>query len=96
MPVIEPDLPPPPVRRRRVWLALAVSAIAIPILVLDNLDEGDDTSPVDDVRVVVPAVAPDDRPDAGPAKGVSVVTSSTTSSTVPLTTTTTTTTTIPG
>lgn len=90
--MLEPDVPIAPVRRWRVWVALAVSAIAIPIIVIDNLpDDSDDTSPVDSVNVVAPTAAPADRPASGPPKGVSVVTSSTTSSTLPLTTTTTTT-----
>ena len=87
-----PD-PYAPRHRRRwpLWLALAVTAVAVPLVVLDNLP-GDDseTDPLNEVRVVTPADSvPTDRPESGPAKGVSVVTSSTTSSTLPITTTTT-------
>ena len=82
-----------PVRqmRRRLWIALAVTAAAIPLLVLDNLhaDSGGDRT-VTTGRVVAPVSVPADRPVTGPAKGVSVVTSSTTSSTAPIVITTTT------
>lgn len=90
-----PD-PYAPRRRRRLglWIALAITAIAVPFVVMDNLPGGDDdgSDPLNQVRVVTPVEAvPSDRPETGPAKGVSVVTSSTTSSTLPITTTTTTT-----
>lgn len=88
-----PD-PYAPRHRRRwgLWLALAVTVVAVPLVVIDNLpgDEGE-ADPLNEVRVVTPVEAvPSDRPETGPAKGVSVVTSSTTSSTLPITTTTTT------
>ena len=89
--MVEPIVPAPPSGRRRLWIALAVTAAAVPLLVIDNMNSssGDqDTSTT--VRVVAPVTAPLDRPTSGPLKGVSVVTSSTTSSTVPLTITTTT------
>ncbi|MDE0802880.1 MAG: hypothetical protein OSA99_06110 [Acidimicrobiales bacterium] len=90
-----PD-PYAPRRRRRLglWIALAVTAIAVPFVIVDNLpgDDGE-SDPLNQVRVVTPVEAvPSDRAETGPAKGVSVVTSSTTSSTLPITTTTTTTT----
>ena len=77
--------------RRRLWVALAVTAVAAPFLVLDNLpaDAGDD-EPVTTLGVVAPSLAPDDRPETGPPKGLSVVNSSTTSSTEPIVITTTT------
>lgn len=89
-----PD-PYAPRHRRRwgLWLALAVTVVAVPLIVLDNLPgDDDDVDPLKQVQVVTPVdVVPSDRPETGPAKGVSVVTSSTTSSTLPITTTTTTT-----
>lgn len=92
--MIEHDVDQPPVRRWKVWLALGVTAVAIPVVVIDNLPEDDpEQRPLGGIRVVTPASVPTDRAETGPAKGVSVVTSSTTSSTLPLTTTTTTTTT---
>ena len=76
--------------RRRLWIALAVTLVAVPLLVLDNLPDDDaDGASTTSLGVVAPSEAPDERAPAGPAKGISVVTSSTTSSTVPLTTTTT-------
>jgi len=89
-------VPDPYAQRRRprwgLWLALAVTAVAVPLLVIDNLpgDEPEE-NPLDEVRIVTPVDVPRDRPETGPAKGVSVVTSSTTSSTLPITTTTSTT-----
>ena len=77
--------------RRRLWVALAVTAVAVPLLVLDNLpSDADDDEPVTTARVVTASLAPDDRPETGPPKGLSVVTSSTTSSTEPIVITTTT------
>lgn len=89
--MVEPIVPAPPDGRRRLWIALAVTAVAVPVLVYDNLP-GDDASgdTPTTVRVVAPVIVPLDRPATGPVKGVSVVTSSTTSSTLPITTTTTT------
>ena len=84
-------LPEPQTARRRLLLALGVTAVAVPILLFDNFrdgEDGDDT--VTTLRVVAPSIAPDDRPETGPPKGISVVTSSTTSSTEPITITTTT------
>jgi hypothetical protein len=88
--VTEPDVAPDRPERRRLWIALAVTLVAVPLLVLDNLpddDDGDETTT--SLGVVAPSEVSDERPESGPAKGISVVTSSTTSSTVPLTTTTT-------
>ena len=85
----EPEVPVHHVRRR-LWIALAVTAAAIPLLVLDNLPadaNGDETTTT---RVVAPASIPADRPESGPTKGISVVSSSTTSSTQPIVITTTT------
>ena len=90
-PELPSDLEQPPVRRWKVWLALGVTAVAIPVVVIDNLpDDEPDQSPLGGARVVTPASVPDDRPEVGPVKGISVVTSSTTSSTLPITTSTTT------
>lgn len=92
---MEDDIPAPP-DRRRLWVAVAATMVAVPLLLLDNLtaDAGDDpagtSSPTK--RAVVTVVVPHDRPETGPAKGISVVTTSTTSSTVPITVATTTTT----
>ncbi len=86
----EPEVP---VRhaRRRLWIALAVTAAAIPLLVLDNLPaDAHRDKTVTTGRVVAPISVPEDRPVSGPMKGVSVVTSSTTSSTQPIVVTTTT------
>ena len=90
---MEDDVPAPP-SRRRLWVAVAATLVAVPLLLLDNLtaDAGDDAPPAT-VRTVPTVVVPLDRPETGPAKGVSVVTSSTTSSTVPITAATTTSTT---
>ncbi|WP_436793175.1 hypothetical protein [Actinospongicola halichondriae] len=83
-------------RRRGLWIALAVTAVAVPVLVIDNLPGSDpEPDPLTEVRIVTPSDVPRDRAESGPRKGVSVVTSSTTSSTLPITTTTTTTTTLP-
>lgn len=78
-------------RRRGLWIALVVTAVAVPLIVIDNLpgDEPEE-DPLEEVRIVTPVDVPRDRPETGPVKGVSVVTSSTTSSTLPITTTTTT------
>ncbi len=87
----EPIVPVPHHGRRRLWIALAVTAAAVPLLVIDNLPGRTDTADTPTtVRVVAPVIAPIDRPATGPTKGVSVVTSSTTSSTLPITITTTT------
>lgn len=76
--------------RRRLLIALGVTAVAAPLLVIDNLPgDGADTTTTT-LGIVAPSVAPDDRPETGPAKGISVVTSSTTSSTEPIVITTTT------
>ncbi len=84
-------LDPPRPNRWWVWAALVLTAIAIPLVVIDNLPEdAEEESPITGAEVVVPSEVPSDRPAEGPAKGVSVVTSSTTSSTLPITTTTTT------
>jgi hypothetical protein len=88
-----PDLPPvAPVHphRRRLLIAVGVTAIAAPILVIDNLPDADDATTTTTLGVVAPSIAPDDRPETGPPKGISVVTSSTTSSTQPIVITTTT------
>lgn len=95
---MEDENPAPP-DRRALWVAVAATVVAVPLLLLDNLtgDDGDDrsrtTSPAS--RAVATVVVPLDRPETGPAKGISVVTSSTTSSTVPITVATTTSTTAP-
>lgn len=89
--MVEPIVPAPPDGRRRIWIALGVTALALPLLVLDNLsDDSEPAEPPTTVRAVAPMRVPLDRPETGPVKGVSVVTSSTTSSTVPITITTTT------
>ena len=75
---------------RRLWIALAVTAVAVPLLVLDNLDTGTSRDEPTTTRVVAPASIPENRPATGPMKGISVVTSSTTSSTLPIIITTTT------
>lgn len=85
----EPIVPEPHKSRMGLWVALGVTAVAIPLLILDNLPDDDDVT-VPPVTVVSPVSTPTDRPEIGPPKGVSVVTSSTTSSTLPITTTTTT------
>jgi hypothetical protein len=94
---VEGDNPAPP-DRRRLWVAVAATMIAVPLLLLDNLTADAEDDPVgttsENLRAGIPAVVPLDRPETGPAKGISVVTSSTTSSTVPITVTTTTSTTI--
>ena len=91
---MEDDIPTPP-DRRRLWVAVAATCVAVPLLLLDNLtaDAGDDPDGTSSStrRAVVTVVVPVDRPETGPAKGISVVTSSTTSSTVPITAATTTT-----
>ena len=91
---MEDDVPAPP-DRRRLWVAVAATCVAVPLLLLDNLrDEPDDAeAPPGATRAVSTVVVPLDRPETGPSKGISVVTSSTTSSTVPITAATTTTTT---
>lgn len=78
-------------RRRGLWIALAITVVAVPVLVMDNLP-GDEPAPdpLNEVRIVTPVDVPRDRAETGPLKGISVVTSSTTSSTLPITTTTTT------
>ena len=85
---MEDDNPAPP-DRRRMWVAIAATMVAVPLLLLDNLTADADDDPVGttsaDSRVGVTVVVPLDRPETGPAKGISVVTSSTTSSTVPIT-----------
>lgn len=80
-----------PRRRWGRWLAVVVTVVAVPVVVIDNLPGGEpEQDPLSGVRVVTPKDVPRDRPETGPVKGVSVVTSSTTSSTLPITTTTTT------
>ncbi len=76
--------------RRRLLVALAVTAVAIPLLVLDNLPDDTGSGASSTTQVIPPASAPENRPETGPAKGISVVTSSTTSSTQPIVVTTTT------
>jgi hypothetical protein len=87
-----PQIDEPQRSRLRLWIALVVTAVAVPLLVIDNLPAGDDDADgtATTVLVVPPSSVPDGRPSTGPVKGASVVTSSTTSSTVPLTITTTT------
>jgi hypothetical protein len=84
---VEDDVPAPP-DRRRLWVAVAATLVAAPLLLLDNLtadaEDGDGTTPITS-RAVATVVVPLDRPETGPAKGISVVTTSTTSSTVPIT-----------
>ncbi len=90
---MEDENPAPP-NRRRLWVAVAATAVALPLLLLDNLTADPDEGPARTTSVtarVATAAAPRDRPETGPAKGISVVTSSTTSSTVPITALTTTT-----
>ena len=95
---MEDDNPAPP-DRRRLWVAVAATMVAVPLLLLDNLTADADDDPAGttsvDKRAGVTVVIPLDRPETGPAKGISVVTSSTTSSTVPITAATTTSTTAP-
>ena len=91
---MEDEHPAPP-DRRRLWVAVAATMVALPLLLHDNLtadadDEPEGTTAVTG-RAVITVVVPLDRPETGPAKGISVVTSSTTSSTVPITAATTTT-----
>lgn len=89
--MVEPIVPVPDDGRRRLWIALGVTALAVPLLVLDNLPgRSGPAEPVTTLRAVAPMAVPLDRPATGPTKGVSVVTSSTTSSTLPITITTTT------
>jgi len=88
-PVADP-VPPGHRARRRLLVALAVTAVAIPLLVLDNLPDGTADAESVTTRMVPPASVPSDRPESGPVKGISVVTSSTTSSTQPIVITTTT------
>lgn len=90
---MEDENPAPP-DRRRLWVAVAATMVALPLLLFDNLtadadDEPDGTTSATK-RAIVTVVVPLDRPETGPAKGISVVTSSTTSSTVPITAATTT------
>jgi hypothetical protein len=87
---LEPAVEPERNMRRRLLVALAVTAAAVPILLLDNLPSGSGGGESRTTRVVAPASIPADRPTSGPQKGISVVTSSTTSSTLPITITTTT------
>lgn len=90
---MEDDVPAPP-DRRRLWVAVAATLVAAPLLLLDNLtaDAGDDGAKTPTtVRALNTVVVPLDRPETGPAKGISVVTTSTTFSTVPITAATTTT-----
>lgn len=89
---MEDETPAPPTRWR-LWAAIAATCVAVPLLLLDNLDaddDGDERAPVL-ARTFDSVVVPLDRPATGPAKGISVVTTSTTSSTVPITVATTTT-----
>lgn len=91
---MEDDQPEPP-DRRRMWVAVAATIVAVPLLLLDNLTADADDEPTgtnsSGKRAASTVVVPLDRPETGPAKGISVVTSSTTSSTVPITVATTTT-----
>jgi len=89
---VEDDVPAPP-GRRRLWVAVAATVLALPLLLLDNLgaDAGEDDPPGPVARPLQTVAVPLDRPETGPAKGISVVTTSTTSSTVPITAATTTT-----
>ena len=58
-PELPSDLEQPPVRRWKVWLALGVTAVAIPVVVIDNLpDDEPDQSPLGGARVVTPASFP--------------------------------------
>ena len=83
-----------PASRRSMWVAIAATCVAVPLLLFDNVSTGSDqpASTVPTLRTAT-VVMPLDRPATGPVKGISVVTSSTTSSTVPITANTTTTTT---
>lgn len=88
----EPIVPDPP-RRPRIglWVAIGVTVLAVPLLLLDLGGDDDDRGPrIPPVTVIMPVDPPQGRAESGPAKRVSVVTSSTTSSTLPITTTTTT------
>lgn len=86
----EPIIPPVRPRRTGLIVAVGITAVALPLLVIDNLPGGDDAGKtVSTVQVVAPESIPADRPESGPIKGFSVVTSSTTSSTLPITTSTT-------
>ena len=76
---------PAPVLRRRLWVAVALSVAAVPLLVLDNRSD-DDGAPVEPPRNVTAVVVPVQRSAVGPPKGVSVVTTSTTASPLPITT----------
>jgi len=79
--------------RRRLWVAVAATLVAVPLLLLDNLgaDAGEGDPPTRVSRPLETVAVPLDRPETGPPKGISVVTTSTTSSTVPITAATTTT-----
>lgn len=85
----EPIVPEPRRARTGLWVALGITLVAVPLLILDNLPD-DDPMTVPPVTVISPVSTPENRPETGAPKGVSVVTSSTTSSTLPITTTTTT------
>lgn len=89
---VEDEAPASP-HRRRLLVAVAATLVAVPVLLLDNIDgdAADEDPPASTNRSIATVVVPLDRPETGPAKGISVVTSSTTSSTVPITAATTTT-----
>lgn len=92
---MEDEVPAPPIRWR-LWVAVAATLVAVPLLLLDNRSGDDDDVPTPTVvRSLATAAVPAGRPETGPAKGISVVTTTTTSSTVPITAATTTTTTTP-
>lgn len=92
---MEDEVPAPPTRWR-VWVAVAATLVAVPLLLLDDrADDADEAPPPTVARTLATAVVPADRPETGPAKGISVVTTTTTSSTVPITAATTTSTTTP-
>lgn len=82
-----------PASRRSVWVAIAATCVAVPLLLFDNVSTGGGDDPSPTSISVATVVVPLGRPETGPVKGVSVVTTSTTSSTVPITANTTTTTT---
>lgn len=87
----EPIVPDPPRRPRMgLWVAIGVTLVAVPLLLLDLGGDDGGGPRVPPVTVIVPVEVPANRAESGPPKGVSVVTSSTTSSTLPITTTTTT------